>query len=71
MSKHSTFKLGFAGIALIVVAILFATMYSIERIDSGQTGIIVNLAGSDRGVDDAKVETGWVDRKSTRLNSSH
>lgn len=60
MSKHSTFKLGFAGIALIVVAILFATMYSIERIDSGQTGIIVNLAGSDRGVDDAKVETGWV-----------
>lgn len=60
MSKHSTFKLGFAGIALIVVAILFATMYSVERIDSGQTGIIVNLAGSDRGVDDAKVETGWV-----------
>ncbi len=60
MSKHSTFKLSFAGIALIVVAILFATMYSVERIDSGQTGIIVNLAGSDRGVDDAKVETGWV-----------
>ena len=29
-------------------------------IDSGQTGIIVNLAGSERGVDDAKVETGWV-----------
>ena len=29
MSKHSTFKLGFAGIALIVVAILFATMYSV------------------------------------------
>ena len=31
----------------------------VERIDSGQTGIIVNLAGSERGVDDAKVETGW------------
>ncbi|GAA6246006.1 hypothetical protein F040043B6_08030 [Bacteroides uniformis] len=35
-------------------------MFAVERIDSGQTGIIVNLAGSERGVDDAKVETGWV-----------
>ena len=35
-------------------------MFAVERIDSGQTGIIVNQAGSERGVDDAKVETGWV-----------
>ena len=35
-------------------------MFAVERIDSGQTGIFVNLAGSERGVDDAKVETGWV-----------
>ena len=80
----STLKVGLSGIVLIGVLVLFLAMYSIERIDSGQTGIIVNLAGSERGVDDAKVETGWVmynrfvkqlfeypDRKSTRLNSSH
>ena len=50
-------------IGLIVVClgvIGFFSVYEIDRIDSGQTGIMVNLAGSDRGVDEAKVETGWV-----------
>lgn len=46
--------------ALIVAVMLFFTIFSIARIDSGQTGIIVNLAGSNRGVDDVKVKTGWV-----------
>lgn len=53
-------KLGVGGIVLLGVLFLVFTMFAVERIDSGQTGIIVNLAGSERGVDDAKVETGWV-----------
>ena len=60
VTKKSTVKLGVAGIVGIAVVMLFMVMFAVERIDSGQTGIIVNLAGSERGVDDAKVETGWV-----------
>lgn len=50
-------------IGLIVVClgvIGFFGVFSINRIDSGQTGIMVNLAGSERGIDDAEVKTGWV-----------
>ena len=53
-------QISIGGIILIGVIALCVSMFAIERIDSGQTGIIVNLAGSERGVDDAKVETGWV-----------
>ena len=53
-------KLSIGGIIAACIGVLFLAMFAIERIDSGQTGIIVNLAGSERGVDDAKVETGWV-----------
>lgn len=42
------------------IAVAIFSMMAIERIDSGQTGVIVNLAGSERGVDDAEVKTGWV-----------
>ena len=52
--------MGIGGAVVIGLCILFGMMFAIDRIDSGQTGIIVNLAGSERGVDDAKVETGWV-----------
>lgn len=45
---------------LCVVLVGFFSVYDIKRIDSGQTGIMVNLAGSERGVDDAEVKTGWV-----------
>ena len=55
-----TLKIGIGGVIIACLAVLFLAMFAIERIDSGQTGIIVNLAGSERGVDDAKVETGWV-----------
>lgn len=60
VNKNQTVKAGFAGFVLVAVVVVFFAMFSIERIDSGQTGIIVNLAGSERGIDDAKVETGWV-----------
>ncbi len=53
-------KFGLGGIITAVILFLAMLMFAVERIDSGQTGIIVNLAGSERGVDDAKVETGWV-----------
>lgn len=52
--------MGLTGTVLVGIVVLFFVMFAVERIDSGQTGIIVNLAGSERGVDDAKVETGWV-----------
>ena len=47
-------------VVIIGISIAIFSMMAIERIDSGQTGVIVNLAGSDRGVDDAEVKTGWV-----------
>lgn len=47
--------------ALLAIILMFGTTSCVERVDSGKTGILVNLAGSDRGVDhDVKVETGWV-----------
>ena len=60
MSQQSKFT--FTGIVIILLLICTGALmtFKLERIDSGQTGIIVNLAGSERGVDDAKVETGWV-----------
>lgn len=60
VTKKTTVKVGAAGVVVIALAALMMMMFAVERIDSGQTGIIVNLAGSERGVDDAKVETGWV-----------
>ncbi|WP_300813735.1 SPFH domain-containing protein [uncultured Bacteroides sp.] len=59
-TKNQTVKMGLTGMVLVGIVVLFFVMFAVERIDSGQTGIIVNLAGSERGVDDAKVETGWV-----------
>ena len=60
-SKTKTgLKIGVGGAIVVGIFMLLIMMFAIERIDSGQTGIIVNLAGSERGVDDAKVETGWV-----------
>ena len=46
-------KLMFALLLLIVVA-------SCSRIDAGHEGMKVNLYGSDRGIDDVNLVTGWV-----------
>lgn len=61
MAKDKT-AFGLLGgvVILAILAVVFFSCFSIDRIDSGQTGVMVNLAGNDRGVDDAKVETGWV-----------
>ena len=66
VTNKSTVRVGAAGVAVIGIIVLFLVMFAVERIDSGQTGIIVNLAGSERGVDDAK--EGWL---TTVLPSSY
>lgn len=43
---------------LFAVVSLFTT--SCERIDAGHEGILVNLYGSNRGVNDVNLVTGWV-----------
>ena len=50
------------GIAIIILGILigFVQPYSVERIDAGHKGIVVNLSGSDRGVANYQYKTGWV-----------
>ena len=46
VTNKSTVRVGAAGVAVIGIIVLFLVMFAVERIDSGQTGIIVNLAGS-------------------------
>jgi regulator of protease activity HflC (stomatin/prohibitin superfamily) len=46
--------------AVLLVIIVFFSIFSIDRIDAANEGIKVNLTGSDRGVDDIAVVTGWV-----------
>lgn len=46
------------GLAVLLVA--FVTACGCSRIEPGTAGIVINMAGDDRGVDDLTVETGWV-----------
>lgn len=39
---------------------MLMSLSSCERVDAGYEGILVNLYGSDRGVDDVNLVTGWV-----------
>ena len=39
---------------------MLVSLSSCERVDAGYEGILVNLYGSDRGVDDVNLVTGWV-----------
>lgn len=43
-----------------MVITMLVCFTSCERIDAGHEGILVNLYGSDRGVDDVNLVTGWV-----------
>lgn len=45
---------------LIGMFITFTTLTSCERIDAGCEGILVNLYGDDKGVDQVSLVTGWV-----------
>ncbi|MBF9223273.1 prohibitin family protein [Hymenobacter ruricola] len=44
----------------ILVFVGGCSLIKVERIDAGNVGIKVNLAGSSRGVDDITYTTGWV-----------
>jgi len=46
--------------AVIAVALLYLGCSTTTRVDAGHVGIRVKLAGSDRGVQDMPVVTGWV-----------
>jgi regulator of protease activity HflC (stomatin/prohibitin superfamily) len=47
-------------VGLVAVGILYAGCSTTTRVDAGHVGIRVKLAGSDRGVQDMPVVTGWV-----------
>lgn len=50
------------GIAVLVIllGLSFIQPFAVERIDAGHKGIVVNLSGSDRGVQSYQYKTGWV-----------
>ncbi|XXT17374.1 prohibitin family protein [Sorangium sp. So ce429] len=71
MAKISPIKFGSSGgvagaarrVALglvLLVATFFVACTTVTRIDAAHVGIRVKLAGSNRGVDDIPVVTGWV-----------
>lgn len=45
---------------VVVIAVLWIGCATTTRVDAGHVGIRVKLAGSDRGVQDMPVVTGWV-----------
>lgn len=47
-------------IGLVLIFVSLIQPFSIERIDAGHKGIVVNLSGSDRGVQSYQYKTGWV-----------
>lgn len=47
-----------AGVLLIVSVVFCAC--TMTRVDTGHVGVKVKLAGSDRGVQDMQIKTGWV-----------
>ena len=50
------------GIGVVVIGLLISLVqpFSLERIDAGHKGIVVNLSGSERGVASYQYKTGWV-----------
>jgi regulator of protease activity HflC (stomatin/prohibitin superfamily) len=47
-------------IAVVGIIIAFIQPFAVERIDAGHKGIVVNLSGSERGVQSYQYKTGWV-----------
>jgi hypothetical protein len=47
-------------LCLIAAGALYLGCATTERVDAGHVGIRVKLAGSDRGIQDMPVVTGWV-----------
>jgi regulator of protease activity HflC (stomatin/prohibitin superfamily) len=47
-------------VGVVGIAISIFQPFAIERIDAGHKGIVVNLSGSERGVQSYQYKTGWV-----------
>jgi regulator of protease activity HflC (stomatin/prohibitin superfamily) len=47
-------------VALVVIGVFYIGCSTTTRVDAGHVGIRVKLAGSDRGVQDMPIVTGWV-----------
>jgi regulator of protease activity HflC (stomatin/prohibitin superfamily) len=47
-------------LGLVAAGVLYLGFATTERVDAGHVGIRVKLAGSDRGIQDMPVVTGWV-----------
>ncbi len=53
-------KINHLCVFMLLGAALFSTTSCSERVDAGSEGILVNLYGSDKGVDDVSLVTGRV-----------
>lgn len=58
-TSTKNFKLMVAGLTLLVFSIIFASC-TLTRVNVGYVGVKVKLAGSERGVQDMQLKTGWV-----------
>jgi regulator of protease activity HflC (stomatin/prohibitin superfamily) len=60
MENSRKIKLGLLLASLLVALIVVTSIFEVERIDAANEGIKVNLTGSNRGVDNVAVVSGWV-----------
>jgi len=69
--KLKTFKktVKFVGIFILLIVVWFIQPITYENIDAGNTGIKINLYGSDRGVDNITIVSGrvWYNSWTTKI----
>jgi regulator of protease activity HflC (stomatin/prohibitin superfamily) len=54
-------KIGALGIAVLIVLVLLGVfLLRVTRIEAGHVGVVINLAGQQRGASEIPVRTGWV-----------
>jgi regulator of protease activity HflC (stomatin/prohibitin superfamily) len=54
-------KLGALGIGVVIVLLLLGVfLLRVTRIEAGHVGVVINLAGQQRGASEIPVRTGWV-----------
>jgi regulator of protease activity HflC (stomatin/prohibitin superfamily) len=62
MKRASSYlKLGAFGIVALIVSLLLSVfLLRVTRIEAGHVGVVINLAGQQRGASEIPVRTGWV-----------
>jgi len=54
-------KFAALGIGVLVVLLLLSLfLFRVTRIEAGHVGVVINLAGQQRGASEIPVRTGWV-----------